>query len=240
MKRLPLILFAFSFLQNKVLASSDEKFPIYDKQHNTVIGYYSRFQDDTLGHLKTTYYDHEGKEAVKEFLNTEKQGFVTYEINQQQLSAAVKVNINPDVVLFERTDTTNNKKKTATEARKENSIAPLQLAKFIQSNIEKLKEGGKIPIYIASWERLELVKMTLKKSDQFPFPSYLADKDIIVIEMRPANFIIAQLVNPFYFRFNLKEQKITHMLGRIPLKKRNGGKWEDQEGVVWFVKKEAP
>lgn len=196
----------------------------------TPIAFYTR-TIETEGGVKTIraqYKDASGKLLVSEFGQEQNGRFTKYIIEQHQLNKSGEINFNTDMILFEMKDG-DKKPRGKSEQAKGVALAPLALIPHIEQNLDKLKEGATLSIRIAVWDRLETVGMDLQVVTEHPFA---ANSENLVVRMKPTNFIIARIVDPFFFEVSLGSKSVTKMRGRLPIKRMDGGKARDLDGIL--------
>lgn len=194
-----------------------------------VLAFYTRefSQDGDVSVVSTEYKDNNGNLLVSERGESKAGRMYRYEVSHKQLNKTATILLNPDVILFEVTE--NGKKKSATEQNKGVVLPPLAIVKYIETNLDSLKAKKTLPIRIAVWDRLDTVGMDLDFVEDSPFTKR---EGYGVIRMKPSSFIISKLVDPLFFEINLNSGKAVQMRGRLPIKKVEGSKVRDLDGIL--------
>lgn len=96
-------------------------------------------------------------------------------------------------------------------------------------HFEKLKRDEDVKVRFASIERGETVGFTFSRSRIYEE----GGRQLIEFKMKATSFIIAAIVDPLYFTYELKTRKPVSIRGRTLPKQLSGGKWHDLD--VEFV-----
>ncbi|MCX7978192.1 MAG: hypothetical protein N2578_04235 [Bdellovibrionaceae bacterium] len=174
--------------------------------------------------LKTlaTYRGHGGEEQFIDegILTAADKSIVEFRIQQKQTGESGKVKVEGRKVFFEYTDA-KGKTKKAEETLQQPLVASINILYFIRNNWNRLMAGESVPVRFAVWDRRETVGFEFTKMGTKSH----GGQELVEIRMKPSSFIIAALVDPIYMWFTADGSKIQLLKGRVPLKKRDGGKW---------------
>lgn len=227
-KKILTSIFFLLYVQNSFASKQ-----IFSLDEKTLLAEYERFDTNNSDNesyiIKTKYWGTNKELLVEEEGHFENNILKKYSIHQLQQNKQGEILFNGDLILFKFTDS-SNKSKNATEVAKPSTMAPLALIKFIENNMEQLKKGATIPLRIAVWDRLETVGMELSLTKEAP---YKTPNPTLLIKMKPSAFIIAQLVDPFFFEVDPQTNLVKRMRGRLPIKeKQKNNKWKDLDGFL--------
>ncbi|MBS1972466.1 MAG: hypothetical protein JSU04_19325 [Bdellovibrionales bacterium] len=91
---------------------------------------------------------------------------------------------------------------------------------FIVKHWQTLIEGKTVKAHLSVLELEKPVSFEFKKEAD----SSRGGQKVLVVQMRPANFLIAMLVDPIRLEFSYEGKRLVYFKGRTPLKIQEGGK----------------
>lgn len=101
---------------------------------------------------------------------------------------------------------------------------------FINKNWEKLVSGDTASTAFSVLELERSVNFKLQKVKM----SERRGRPVLVIKMKPANFLISVLVDPILLEFDSSTRKLVYFKGRTPLKIREGEKLKPLDAEIFY------
>lgn len=176
---------------------------------------------------EATYSDLKGGVAVIERGVREGARLIRLEVDQKQTGEKGLVEARDGRVYFTHTQA-DGKVKTADEKLGATLVAPANFGAFVKEHYADLKSGKAVEFRFAVWFRRETVGFELKKMNEETYQGTPA----IRLKMKPSSFLIAALVDPLEFVFDLEGHRLLLMKGRVPPKQ--GPPWKDLDAEVVY------
>ena len=173
------------------------------------------------------HLNQEGVLAVEEIATFEKNQLQKYELSYPLSQEFGKVTIADGKAHFSYTK--DGKTKEDTEKWSDNFIVGLSLKNYIQSNWDSLINGNTLKVRFGVPDRIESVGFSL-----FRVKENEKDNHSIVVKMKPTSFLIAALVDPIYFNFDIKTKELNSFIGRAKPKQLINGKWKDLDAETVY------
>jgi hypothetical protein len=168
--------------------------------------------------------------ALTEEIWFEKGNLKRYLIHSKVPPAEGALEIREGKVWF-KWDRVGEKPKSDDEDMVDNLVIGPMIVPYLQRPdvFEKLKQDESIKLRFASVERNETVGFTFSRSRLFKE----GDRELLEIKMKASSFIIAAIVDPLYFVYDVATRKCVYVKGRTLPKQLVDGKWKDLD--VEFV-----
>lgn len=175
-----------------------------------------------------SYRDLTGNLLVEESGELSGVDIKSHNVKQNQLNTSARIERQGDKVIF--TKTVDGKTSTKSENYKGSLVTPSNFQRFIASKWQELKNNETVEFRFGVWDRQETVGFSLKKVSESASPTYS-----MTLKMKPANFVIAALVDPLLLTFEESPSiKLKTLVGRIPVKAKEGDKFKDQDARVVY------
>jgi hypothetical protein len=226
---LTLLVLTLSITTNAALPTS-AKAKIYDLDKKAVLYTYdhkAQVEGDQVT-INNTFQTPDGKVVATEKTIMKNDRLVSYEIEQKQINAAGKIEVQGDKLNF--TYTKDGKTKSDSEKTKDNVVVGPTLISYMHGKWKELMDGKDVDIRFAVADRRETVGFTLKKVETKDYSGQKA----VVIRMKPTSFLIAAIVNPLHFTMNLDGDHLFEMRGRVIPKMQVPGGFKELDGVTVY------
>jgi hypothetical protein len=175
-----------------------------------------------------SYRDLTGNVLVEESGELSGVDIKSHSVKQNQLNTSARIERQGDKVIF--TKTVDGKTSTKSENYKGSLVVASNFQRFIASKWQELKNNETVEFRFGVWDRQETVGFSLKKVSESASPAYS-----MTLKMKPANFVIAALVDPLLLTFEESPSiKLRTLVGRIPVKAKEGDKFKDQDARVVY------
>jgi hypothetical protein len=76
--------------------------------------------------------------------------------------------------------------------------------------------------------------LEMRRFVNFRFHSKNSDNQELEVQMKPANFFIAMLVDPIIIHVRLEDKKVIRLKGRTPLREKVDGKWKSIDAEIIY------
>jgi hypothetical protein len=202
-----------------------------DSARKEVMFNFKNVISDQGGTLKSEaqFVDLAGQVVVMETSERQGTNLKRYEMDHKQTGRKGSIVVEGKKVVFNYED--NGKKKDAeTEDLKENFVVGHTLVSYIGNHWAEIMDGKSVDIRFGVWDRQETVGFSLAKVGQ----EKLEGKEAILLKFKATNFVIAALVDPVIFKFSSDGKELLGMVGRVPPKRKEGGKWKDLDAEVLY------
>lgn len=177
-----------------------------------------------------TYSYPDGVVAVIEKLTFDRRGeLLSLEVEQKQLGEKGRITLAADRIDFSYVKA--GRERTAKEKRVGNFVVGGTVATFLERRWDNLLAGEILQTRYGVVDRLETVGFEFEKVREEKFEG----QDVIVVRMKPTNFIIAALVDPVYFSFAKNTKSLRRIQGRVVPKLKKGNQLVDFDGDFVFM-----
>lgn len=177
----------------------------------------------------STYFDQNNSLALKEEAQFNNLQLETYVIIQKQLDEIYRLEVRQGKLYFSKT--AQGKTETQEEDLPENLVIGPSFVPFLRSHWNELLKGETIKSRLAVLERKETIGFNFSKDSE----GSLDGRNVVVIQMKPANFITSLLVKPIYFTFERENRQLIKIVGRMLPKVKDGSNWKDLEAEAVFL-----
>ncbi|MCB0391333.1 MAG: hypothetical protein KDD58_08580 [Bdellovibrionales bacterium] len=184
--------------------------------------------EENKEYLAIKFAEPDGTPAVTEeafFVNDK---LMRYTVNYHRRNEQGEVLIKDGRIYFEYNK--DGKKKKNDEKFVDNFIVGLSMSKFIEANWDKLVAGKTLDVRFGVDYRLDTVGFSI-----FRQKDKEKEKNIMRVKMKPSSFLIAALVDPIYFNFDLNTKKMLSFSGRTKPKQKIKDKWKDLDGETVYI-----
>jgi len=222
---------SLSIAEAKPVAAKVLKAELLDKKSEKTLFRFTRTQN---GDSVTRHFvDLDGKLVVAETVSYSGDQLQRISFEQHQLSESGELDVKNGKIHFKYTK--DGKTKTDEEKQNPTTISIDQIFTTLMKNWEALMKGETIHVRLIVLDRLETVGFKFFKEKDLKFK----DKDVTVIKMKPASFIIAAIVDPLFFYFDKteqkdSEQKLIQVIGRTVPKIKDDSKWKNLDAILRF------
>lgn len=179
-------------------------------------------------YLALKFIDPQGKVAVTEEAFFEKNQLVKYLVNYHRRNEQGEISVKDGIVNFHYTE--NGKTKNSEEKWVDNFIVGLSMKKYLTNHWDDLVAEKTLNVRFGVDYRRDTVGFSIFR---------LKDKEnepgILTVKMKPSSFIIAALVDPIIFNFDLKTKELISFVGRTKPKQFVKGKWKDLDGETLYL-----
>jgi hypothetical protein len=190
--------------------------------------------EGALTRVSTRFLDTEANVVVEEKGVLKGSNLVTYEIDDRQTGRKGSVEVKDGTVTFAYLK--DGKESRDSEKLGETLVAPVNFARFIKDNWEKLSAGKDVDIRYAVWDRKETVGFSLRKMGE----EEIKGKKLVKIRMKPSSFVIAALVQPIYVFLPADGSRLMALNGRVTPKLKSGKNWKDLDAEVLYSYGNSP
>jgi hypothetical protein len=182
----------------------------------------------------TQFHDAKGVLATEE--TTEMQGtkVLSHYLTQHQVGERGSVVVDGKEIVFKYFK--DGKEKESREKDVENFVVGVNLVPYLKTHWDEILAGKTVSVRYGALERRETVGFDFFKTGE----EDIGGKKHLVVKMKPSSFVIAALVDPLNFYFDLESRELTELKGRILPKRLEGDKWKDFDGHVKYTYEGAP
>ena len=179
---------------------------------------------------KSIYKNTEGQISVIQKTTYDKNGeFAHFEIEQKQLGEQGTIRIEGDQIIFSYKKQ-GGKEKISKEKKTDNFIIGQTMVSYLQKNWQALTSGKTLSVRFGVPNRLETVGFDYKKVED----KTINNEKVIVVKMSASSWLIAQLVDPIYFTFRVKDKKLIYQKGRVIPKTKRGSSWDNLDAETYY------
>ncbi|MCB9026624.1 MAG: hypothetical protein H6625_09930 [Bdellovibrionaceae bacterium] len=179
-------------------------------------------------YLSLKFIDPQGKIAVTEEAFFEKDQLVKYLVNYHRRNEQGEISVKDGKVYFHYTE--NGKTKNSEEKWVYNFIVGLSMKKYITKHWQDLVDGKTLKVRFGVDYRRDTVGFSL-----FRLKDEEKETGIMTVKMEPSSFIIAAIVDPIIFNFDMKTKELISFVGRTKPKQLVNGKWKDLDGETLYI-----
>lgn len=221
-------------LANKNELMRAEIFAMDSKKQNLIYRLKSEIRYDGAKRTSTAVYeDAKGDVLIREKSESENGELKKYEIEQLQTKNRAIIEVKDGKVVFKKANSLDEKaefKEEEEKLKKPLVLSPL-LVPFVQSRFEEIKKGDTVDIRFAVWDRMETVGFSL-----FKIGETLQDgRKMLIVKMKPTSFVIAAIVDPLIFHFDMETKHLAYQKGRVAPKLAKGSSWKDVDAESYYV-----
>ncbi len=127
--------------------------------------------------------------------------------------------------------TKNGKTKTAEEPAGQDFIVGSMIPEDFQAHWLQLMKGEKLKRRLAVVDRVETIGFEFAKESE----TELAGQKVVVIRMRPSNFLISALVDPLHFYVKADGTALMELRGRTLVRRQVGSAFKDLDAVTVYT-----
>lgn len=149
---------------------------------------------------------------------------IDYTLHGTQLGQSGTIHVEGDQVSFHRI--CKNGEKRRVETQRDPVMVGPTLVGYLFRHLGELRDGRKLPVRLAVLDRMETIGFDLE--------AVAAQPGQTQIRMKPSSFIIAAVVDPFYFTFETSTGKLVRLEGRVPPKVPDGDRLSDLDARVEY------
>lgn len=186
-------------------------------------------EDDPNRHIHSVYSDLNGAEVVVEDTWFENNRVKKYVLDHKQTGDHGILEINGDKAHMEYTR--KGKTSKADLSFDTTGIVAPSTVPFLRAHWAELIKGDKIKAKFYVLDRLDWYTFEFSKIKE----ETVNGQKIATIKMRPANFAIAALVDPLYFKFAYDGSRLLSFDGRVLPKKKDGSSWKDLDAETVYA-----
>ncbi len=222
----------FLFITNLSLSSLAFKGFVYEKSTNRTKTLYTIERVESIvkdqESLTIKHIEPDNSLAVEEVALFNKNELIEYTLNYPKQNELGKIVIKEGKAHFSYIK--NNKEKKSVEKIGNNFVVGLSMNKFVESNWDELVKGQKLDIRFGVPDRRESVGFSLFRTKEQE-----KQEGVMVIKMKPTSFIIAALVDPVIFHYDLKTKNLLYFIGRAKPRQLVGEKWKDLDAETVYI-----
>jgi hypothetical protein len=180
--------------------------------------------------VKIVYTDPLGVEAVVENLVMQNGKVFKYFIHHKQMNEESALEVQGDKIIFKKIK--GNKTEIKEETRTENFVVGPSLLGYLSHHWESLLKGDTISVRYAALDRQETIGFKIFRTHR----EQRAGREVLIIKMKPSSFIIAVLVKPLVFIFDVSTKVLIELQGRTLPKIKSNKDWKDLDvdGIYQF------
>ena len=203
---------------------SDRTKPLFTSESKSVT-------EAGIEHVTSTYRDSEGHVLYEEKVELVGNNVKKVSIDQAQTGDKALVEIKDGRAYFSKTS--DGKSKSGDEKIGDSFVMSANFQKYVTSHWKEISDGETLEFRFGVWDRIETVGFKVFKMGD----TKVAGQDAVLVKLKPSSFLIAALVNPLVFKFAADGSKILELNGRVPVKKKLGSSFKDQdaEGVFTYA-----
>ena len=158
-------------------------------------------------------------------------GVVKYHyVEQQQINEAYELESNRNTVAFKTYSLKDGKKSEVTDTAERDKPSEFIMGptaeSYLRAHIPQLNDKKTLKVDFGIHE--------ISRYIGFKFVNVKTESNIMLIKMKPSNFIIAALVDPIMISFDLTKDRIVKIIGRTPLCERKNGKWKPIDAEIIY------
>lgn len=178
--------------------------------------------------VHTIYKDLAGKTVVEENSVIEGTKLVKYSVDHIQSEQKATVEVTDGKVLFSHTNKGVTKK--AEEKLGDSLVISANFNRFVFENWGKINKSETVKFRYAAWQRRETVGFEIFKIGE----EKNGEESVVVVKMKPSNFIISALVKPLVFKYSADGSKLVGLNGRVPPMEKSGDGFKDLDAEVVY------
>lgn len=184
--------------------------------------------EENKEYLALKFIDPQGQIAVTEEAFFEEDQLTKYIVNYHLQQEQGEILVKNGKVLFQYTE--GGKTKTSEEKWVHNFIVGLSMKKYVTQHWQSLIDGKTLNVRFGVDYRRDTVGFSL-----FRLKEQEKEEGMMVVKMKPSSFVIAALVDPIIFKFDIKTKEILSFVGRTKPKQLVNGKWKDLDGETVYI-----
>jgi hypothetical protein len=197
---------------------------VFDYEHST------SDKEDGLKEVTGAFKDLKGELAFEEKALIKGSELIKDEIDQRQLKQKATIEKVDKEIVFTLTDS-DGKTKTSREKFKGSLVVAATFSPWVRDHWEQLVKGEKIEFRYGVWNRQETVGFELFKVSE----EIIDEKKTFKFKMKASSFIIAALVDPIYFTYSDKGERLLSYVGRTsPKLPKDKGGWKDFDAEIVY------
>jgi hypothetical protein len=178
--------------------------------------------------------DESGKIVMTEKVVVDKGQLVSQYVEQLQSSEAWDLLVKDKVAHYRHFKLNDGQKKLVDSEdfpiEESNFSNGPMIESFAANKWDALTAGDSVKFHLSILELQKSVTFTLKKTKL----SERNGHSVLVVQMKPANFLISMLVDPMQLEFDITSKKLVYFKGRTPLKKIEGGKMKPFDAEIFY------
>lgn len=216
------------YFEPKLLSGS-----IYDKPAGRLLFTFRRTATQTGDVIRVLreFRAPDGSLVAQERVVYERGRLVRFELDESQINASGHARIDPQQINFEYTAGPAAKRKRKLETIREAVLISDMLPAFVANHWDDLQRGAVVKFRYLVVPRLETIAFKLTRQ----VVADLHGKKVVQIKMEPANWIIAQVLDPLLFTVEAEPpHRILQYWGRTTPKIRTGQTWHDLDALTVF------
>jgi hypothetical protein len=230
----PVLAATTDYFQPKLLTGS-----IYDKAGGRLLFTFRRTATQTgeVVRVLREFRSADGSLAAQERLTYERGHLTRFELDELQIGANGQALMQPQGnrlrIDFQYTTGARDalKQKRKLETLREEPLISDTLPAFLAEHWEELDRGATVKFRYLVVPRLETIAFKLNREATSEFNG----KKVVRIKMEPANWMIAQVLDPLLFTVERDPpHRILHYWGRTTPKIRTGDAWRDLDALTVF------
>ena len=176
----------------------------------------------------TTFKDLKGNVVVEETATLRGSKVLKYVVDEKQTGEVATMEVVNNKILFSITK--EGKTKKSEEDLGSTFVVPPNFSAYIKEHWDEIMKGETLKFRFGAWERMETVGFHLFKVGE----GKIADQPVVELKLKAANFIIAAIVDPLFFKYTSDGSKLLEMRGRVAPKQKIGDRWKDLDAEVVY------
>jgi hypothetical protein len=178
---------------------------------------------------KTQFLNAKGEQVLEESWRAGEK-LVRAKILNRQLKIKTSVEVKDGKAYFTLVHD-DGRKEEAKESVDDSVVVPSTLMAYLKPRMKSLIAGSEVTVKMAVLDRKAAYTFDIKKMGT---TKGVAGAEVLVLRMKPANWIIAQIVDPMFFYLDQKGDRLIGFDGRSALRREDGDKLRDIDAKVAY------
>lgn len=119
----------------------------------------------------------------------------------------------------------------ASESVDDSVVVPSTLMAYLKPKMKAISDGGEATVRMAVLDRKAAYRFDIKK---FGAATAQDGTPLLVLQMKPTNWVISKIVDPLYFYLDQKSDRLIGFDGRSALRRKDGEKLKDIDAKVAY------
>ncbi len=187
------------------------------------------FRTGTEVYSKSKFSNASGEQVLEESWR-EGAKLLRAKIVNRQLKIASTVDIKDGYAFFKVVHD-DGRVEDAKESVDDSIVVPSTLMAYLKPRMKTIEDGGEVTVKMAVLDRKAAYTFDIKKMGT---AAANGGGQLLVLRMKPANWIISKIVDPLYFYLDQKTDRLIGFDGRSALRRQDGEKLRDIDAKVAY------